>query len=145
MDKNKSSTRKARTTRTTVTGTPSPEGITIANVAVTPEVESLPIVVGNAPEVVVPAVEVKPAPVAPVTKPKITNDELQISVKEFHAALGVPPSFRELNQQRLAAVIGEVKVSELKFDKATRDPAYLNQWMKWAISEYKKLAVTSKK
>ena len=91
------------------------------------------------------AVEVKPAPVAPVTKPKITNDELQISVKEFHAKLGVPPSFRELNQQRLAAVVGEVKVSELKFDKATRDPAYLNQWMKWAISEYKKLAVTSKK
>ena len=97
------------------------------------------------PEVVVPAVEVEPAPVAPVTKPKITNDELQISVKEFHAKLGVPPSFRELNQQRLAAVVGEVKVSELKFDKATRDPAYLNQWMKWAISEYKKLALTSKK
>ena len=144
MDKNKSSTRKARTT---VTETPSPEGITIANVAVTPEVESLPIVVGNAPEVAaaVPAVEVKPAAVAPVTKPKITSDELQISVKEFHAKLGVPPSFRELNQQRLAAVVGEVKVSELKFDKATRDPAYLNQWMKWAISEYKKLALTSKK
>jgi hypothetical protein len=97
------------------------------------------------PEVVVPAVEVKPAPVAPITKPKITNDELQILVKEFHAALGVPPSFRELNQQRLAAVVGEVKVSELTFDKATRDAAYLNQWMKWAISEYKKLALTSKK
>src|ERR1700730_11429230 len=98
MAKNKSSTRKARTT---LTETPSPEGITIANVAVTPEVESLPIVVGNAPEVAaaVPAVEVKPAPVDPVTKPKITSDELQISVKEFHAALGVP-SFRELNQQR---------------------------------------------
>jgi hypothetical protein len=99
------------------------------------------------PEVVVtPAVEAKPiSPTAPVSKPKITNDELQISVKEFHAALGVPPSFRELNQQRLAAVVGEVKVSELKFDKATRDAAYLNQWMKWAISEYKKLALTSKR
>jgi hypothetical protein len=85
-----------------------------------------------------------PAPTAPVVKAKITNDELQISVKEFYAKLGVPPSFRELNQQRLADVVGEVKLSEFQHNKATRDAVFMSSWMRWAISEYKKLAVKSK-
>lgn len=155
--KNTKSTSPARKSSKAVrTESVSPEGIKV--VTYVPEVAPRLEVVASqelidavkaaeaTPEVVeAPAVEVKSAPVAPVSKPRVTNDELQVSVKEFHAKLGVPPSFRELNQQRLAAVVGETKVSELKFDKATRDSAYLNQWMKWAISEYKKLAVTSKK
>ena len=86
---------------------------------------------------------VKPAPTDPVSKPKITNDELQISVKEFHAKLG--PSFRELNQQRLAAVVGEVKLSEFQHNKATRDAAFMSSWMRWAIGEFRILAAKSKK
>jgi hypothetical protein len=87
---------------------------------------------------------VKPAPTAPVSKPKITNDELQIQIAAAHETHGVPKSFQAANQARLAALLTGTKASELVYDKATRDAAFMNSWMKWALSEYKKLAVKSK-
>lgn len=55
----------------------------------------------------------KPAPVAPVSKLRVTDDELQVLIKEQHAKHAVPKSFRALNQERLQAVLGETKVSDL--------------------------------
>ena len=83
---------------------------------------------------------VKPAPVAPVSKLRVTDDELQVLIKEQHAKHEVPKSFRALNQERLQAVLGETKVSELEHNAATRDAKFLSGWMKWCLGEYKKLA-----
>ena len=41
---------------------------------------------------------VKPAPVAPVFKLRVTDDELQVLIKKQHAKHEVPKSFRALNQ-----------------------------------------------
>jgi hypothetical protein len=84
--------------------------------------------------------ETLPAPPAPGIKAKVSDDELQARIIEAHAKFGVPKSFRTANIERLQAVIGETKVSELKFNAATRDAKFLSQWMRWALSEYKKLA-----
>ena len=83
---------------------------------------------------------VKPAPVAPVSKLRVTDDELQVLIKEQHAKHEVPKSFRALNQERLQAVLGETKVSELEHNAATRDAKFLSGWMKWCLGEYKKVA-----
>jgi hypothetical protein len=83
---------------------------------------------------------VKPAPVPPVSKLRVTDDELQVLIKEQHAKHEVPKSFRALNQERLQAVLGETKVSELEHNAATRDAKFLSGWMKWCLGEYKKLA-----
>ena len=83
---------------------------------------------------------VKPAPVAPVSKLRVTDDELQVLIKEQHAKHEVPKSFRALNQERLQAVLGETKVSEQEHDAASRNAKYLSGWMKWCLGEYKKLA-----
>lgn len=83
---------------------------------------------------------VKPAPVAPVSKLRVTDDELQVLIKEQHAKHEVPKSFRALNQERLRAVLGETKVSELEHNAATRDAKFLSGWMKWCLGEYKKVA-----
>ena len=61
-------------------------------------------------------------------------------IKEQHAKHEVPKSFRALNQERLQAVLGETKVSELEHNAATRDAKFLSGWMKWCLGEYKKLA-----
>jgi len=83
---------------------------------------------------------VKPAPVAPVSKLRVTDDELQVLIKEQHAKHEVPKSFRALNQERLQAVLGETNVSELEHNAATRDAKFLSGWMKWCLGEYKKVA-----
>ena len=83
---------------------------------------------------------VKPAPVAPVSKLRVTDDELQVLIKEQHAKHEVPKSFRALNQERLQAVLGETKVSELEHNAATRDAKFLSGWMKWCLGENKKVA-----
>jgi hypothetical protein len=83
---------------------------------------------------------VKPAPVAQVSKLRVTDDELQVLIKEQHAKHEVPKSFRALNQERLQAVLGETKVSELEHNAATRDAKFLSGWMKWCLGEYKNLA-----
>ena len=83
---------------------------------------------------------VKPAPVAPVSKIRVTDDELQVLIKEQHAKHAVPKSFRALNQERLQAVLGKAKASELEHNAATRDAKFLCGWMKWCLGEYKKVA-----
>jgi hypothetical protein len=83
---------------------------------------------------------VKPAPVPPVSKLRVTDDELQVLIKQQHAKHEVPKSFRALNQERLQAVLGERKVSELEHNAATRDAKFLNGWMKWCLGQYRKLA-----
>src|SRR5208282_2007241 len=72
---------------------------------------------------------VKPAPVAPVSKLRVTDDELHVLIKEQHAKHEVPKSFRALNQERLQAVLGETNVSELEHNAATRDAKFLSGWM----------------
>jgi hypothetical protein len=86
------------------------------------------------------AKSVKPAPVAPVSKLRVTDDEFQVLIKEQHAKHEVPKSFRALNRERLQAVLGATKASELEHNAATRDAKFLSGWMKWCLGEYKKLA-----
>jgi hypothetical protein len=96
-------------------------------------------------ETTVPVIEkkakaVKPAPLPPFSKLRVTDDELQVLIKEQHAKHAVPKSFRALNQERLQAVLGEAKVSELEHNAATRDAKFLSGWMKWCLTQYKNFA-----
>jgi Leucine-rich repeat (LRR) protein len=78
---------------------------------------------------------VTPAPVAPISKLRVTDDELQVLIKEQYAKHEIPKSFRALNQERLQAVLGETKVSELEHNAATRDAKFLSGWMKWCLGD----------
>jgi hypothetical protein len=83
-----------------------------------------------------PAVPVRPTVIEPTRK----EDLFQVQIVEAHSQFGVPKTFREANQARLAALLTGTKASELKYDAATRNAAFMLQWMRWALSEYRKIA-----